>query len=732
MLDLGMDGIGWARLGLTAVLATVAFAAPAGATMTFQAKLTGPGGAVGNGVAISADGNTALLGAAEEAFIFTRSGTTWTEQAKLLPPAGSETPSGHFGATVALSSDGNTALIGGYGDQSNKGAAWVFTRSGTSWTERQKLVAPATGPNRETGAGQFGLGVAMSGNGATAVIGAPANASNVGAAWVFTRSGELWTLHQKLVPSSGEEIGSGEFGFCAALSSNASTVLISGPDDSGVGAVWVFNEAAGSWSETTELKPPATGPDQASGLAPLFGEALALTPDGTLALAGGPGDGGFIGATWVFTNNGTWSEKGKLKAPVSGPDAQVSPPLFGDSVALAADGATALFGGSFDNSQSTNGVGAAWIGTRTGSTWSIHPKLTAPTTGAGAEIGLANFGGYVAISADAITALVGGPQDNSSAGAAWVFANPPSVSGISPPSGPAGGGTQVTITGSRFDQVRSVAFDGAPAKFSVVSSTQIDAVAPPGPAAPVDVTVSTVAGTSATGLADRFTYFPSPPGAPGAVRATAGNRAATIRFTPPLPNGSGITSYRVVASPGGASATGGSSPITVAGLHNGTRYTFTVTATNGIGTGPPSAPSNAVTPQPPPPSVSHVSLKGLAKLKPKLAFTVTAGRYAQPLKSIAVTLPHGLSFSSAKAIVVRGSSNRRVKFAARLSHGVLTITLRTAGAKAQVSVSSRGLKVSRVLAGKVKHHRAGKLTIRFKVTDKKRAVSKLSTAVRAT
>jgi hypothetical protein len=109
-----------------------------------------------------------------------------------------------------------------------------------------------------------------------------------------------------------------------------------------------------------------------------------------------------------------------------------------------------------------------------------------------------------------------------------------------------------------------------------------------------------------------------------------------------------------------------------------------------------------------------------------------AGRYAQPLKSIAVTLPHGLSFSSAKAIVVRGSSNRRVKFAARLSHGVLTITLRTAGAKAQVSVSSRGLKVSRVLAGKVKHHRAGKLTIRFKVTDKKRAVSKLSTAVRAT
>ena len=113
-----------------------------------------------------------------------------------------ESGAGNLGFSVALSSDGSTVLVGAPGDNSNAGAAWVFTRSGGAWTEQAKLVADCTsgcaneGMGEDSG-GNFGISVALSSDGSTALIGAPNDDSNAGTAWVFTRSGNAWTQQQQ-------------------------------------------------------------------------------------------------------------------------------------------------------------------------------------------------------------------------------------------------------------------------------------------------------------------------------------------------------------------------------------------------------------------------------------------------------------------------------------------------------------------------------------------------------
>jgi len=154
-------------------------------------------------VALSADGSTALIGGPGAghgpggtprgaAWVFTRSSGTWTEQAAIFDPSG--VPVGfieNFGFSVALSADGSTALIGDplYGN--HRGAAWVFTRSGGMWTQQGMIT-----PSNVGAIGSFGGSVALSANGSTALIGAPENNGfGFGTAWVFTRSGVTWTQH---------------------------------------------------------------------------------------------------------------------------------------------------------------------------------------------------------------------------------------------------------------------------------------------------------------------------------------------------------------------------------------------------------------------------------------------------------------------------------------------------------------------------------------------------------
>src|SRR5262249_22483592 len=141
------------------------------------------------------------------AWVFTRSGSTWTQQGEELA-AGS---GGLFGADVALSGDGNTALIGAP-LEALAGAAFVFTRSASTWTLGEELTGVG-----ESGRGEFGGAVALSGAGDAALIGAHLDDGSAGAAWSFARAGSTW-MQQGSKLTGGGEVDSAEFGDSVALS----------------------------------------------------------------------------------------------------------------------------------------------------------------------------------------------------------------------------------------------------------------------------------------------------------------------------------------------------------------------------------------------------------------------------------------------------------------------------------------------------------------------------------
>jgi Divergent InlB B-repeat domain/FG-GAP repeat len=374
------------------------------------------------------------------------------------------------GGSVAVSTDGNTALIGGLADDTGQGAVWVFTRGpGGVWSQQgPKLVGNCTsscsGANGtgEVGAAAFGSSVAVSGDGTTALIGGPADNGTAGAAWVFTRASGVWSQQgAKLVgnctsscsgPNGTGEIGAGGFGASVALSGDAGTALVGGTaDDSAAGAAWVFTRASGVWSQqgaklVGDCTGGCAGPNGTGEIVPgAFGFSVALSGDGNTALIGANFDAGFRGGAWVFTRTGgAWSEQGTHLLgycdsvpgfPCGGPNGrgQASAAQFGSSVALSDDGNTALIGAPGDDPDMQgvlSGPGAAFVFTRTGGAWSQQgTKLIANCTascsgpnGTG-EIGLGLLGASVSLSDDGNSALIGGPGDQQfGQGSVWEFA----------------------------------------------------------------------------------------------------------------------------------------------------------------------------------------------------------------------------------------------------------------------------------------------------------------------
>jgi hypothetical protein len=456
-------------------------------------------GEIGESVALSADGNTAAVTAPGDGhgvgaiYVFTRSSSgVWSQQAKLVSAAWFD-QNIQGSISLAISGDGNTILAG----TPVTNIVRSFVRSNGLWSEQGTLTASDLAPNNActglTEEDNFGGAVALSTDGNTAIVGAPQDNNFAGAAWIFSRSGNTWSEVTRLAAndaisppcnSSIEEEGQG---WAVAISADGTIVLVSSPgDNNGQGAVWAYALSNGTWTEQNKLI--GTG-GSSQGMAQ--GLYLALSGDGSTAISA---------PNFVFLRSGgNWIQRGTLPIP----NAVVFGPL-----ALSSDGSVAILGGN----QETNNPGSE-VFTRHGSSYSLSmPSLAGSGEVAGTEDLPA-----VAISSDGHTVLQGVFSLNSSAGAAWTFISqsPPVVTGLSPSTGSAAGGTTVIISGQNFLSPATVMFGQNAATSVVVNGTgQITATSPPETpvltsSQTVDVVVGSNFGLSVANDLDVFTYLPA-------------------------------------------------------------------------------------------------------------------------------------------------------------------------------------------------------------------------------
>lgn len=387
---------------------TVQMQIRASLTITEQVKLTADDAEIndhfGDSVAVWED--TAVIGAYEDdddgsssgaAYVFTRTGGVWSQQAKLT--ANDASAGDSFGDSAAVWED--TAVIGATGDDdggSSSGSVYVFTRTAGIWSQQAKLTA-----NDASAGDYFGDSVAISGD--TVIVGAYGSNSSTGAAYVFTRTAGVWSQQAKLTASDG--VSYHFFGSSVAVLGDTAVIGTPGDDDNGSwsGSAYVFTRAAGVWGQQTKLTADDTD------VGDQFGTSVALA--GETAVIGAKGDnhaGNYTGSAYVFTQTmGTWGQQAKLIASDAAEGDN-----FGYSVSVSGD--TAVIGATEDD-DGGNESGSAYVFTRIAGMWSQQDKLIASDAAAGDFLGRS-------VSIMEGTTVVGAFGDDSYTGSAYVFEVP--------------------------------------------------------------------------------------------------------------------------------------------------------------------------------------------------------------------------------------------------------------------------------------------------------------------
>jgi hypothetical protein len=384
------------KIGL-APRAAVAGAGPARAEQEeLQASDGMPVDLFGWTVSLSADGQTALVGAPGRtvgaAYVFVDRAGKWTEQQELDSPAGSAQDS--YGYSVALSGDGATALVGAYTGNDLDGTVYSYTRRGGSYVPNGQITAPDGAPQDA-----FGASVSLSGLGNVALIGAPDHDGYQGAAYVFVRGARTWTEeHEFQDPAAAGEA----YGISVAEAADGLTGVVGAPlADGGQGAGYVVSELGGAQRALVGTATPPTG---------YFGLSVSIDALANRVLVGSPFANLGDGAAFVFDNRrGGWIQSQELvQSNPGGSDA------FGYSVALDYLGNAALIG-----SPGRNGTAGSAFTFAGNDALSQQRELTEPTPVGGDE-----YGDSVALSALGSELLIGAPYSDGAQGAAWAVGNP--------------------------------------------------------------------------------------------------------------------------------------------------------------------------------------------------------------------------------------------------------------------------------------------------------------------
>src|SRR5712691_4177768 len=321
----------------------------------------------GHAIALSGDGATLVVGAPMESsaargingkgenepgdssgavYVYSRRGTSWAQQAYIK--ASNPGSDDQFGFAVTLSGDGNTLAVsapyedsaatginGNQADNSmaNSGAVYVFSRAGSTWSQRAYVKASNTGEKDE--GDEFGYSIALSDDGNTLAVGAIGedsaakgingnqadnSANGAGAVYVFTRSGGTWA--QQAYVKSSKPARNIMYGYSVSLSANGDTMAVGEYDaDRGRGALYVVTRNGGTWSQQARLQPATLDPQDSMGC------WVAISDDGNTIAAGamdedtlvpginvvqgghsgivdGPDDNS-AGAAYVFVRDGT-------------------------------------------------------------------------------------------------------------------------------------------------------------------------------------------------------------------------------------------------------------------------------------------------------------------------------------------------------------------------------------------------------------------------------------------
>jgi len=323
----------------------------AGGSWSQEAKLLAGDAAADSafGYSVSIKEDRLVVGAPNEdvgglssgaAYVYVRSAGTWVEEAKL--EASDEDSNMYFGYSVSQS--GDTVVIGASGmGFVGPGAAYVYVQIAGTWTEQAKLLA-SDGQDRDS----FGESVSVDGD--VVVVGASDadnGALSAGAAYVFTRSGSVWSEAARLGASDPQE----STAFGQSVSMAGDVVVVGDPlhaEPFGFeGAVYVFVRNGAMWPQQAKVTASST-------LSSFFGESVSLRGD--ILLVGAAGDrsaGSWAGAAYLFLREGdSWTEVQKFVASDAVPDL-----LFGTSVSLDLDRA-ALGAPHFVGQQ---GPGAAYV-----------------------------------------------------------------------------------------------------------------------------------------------------------------------------------------------------------------------------------------------------------------------------------------------------------------------------------------------------------------------------------